>query len=227
MNTTKILYSTVFILVVFAFIFHVTAMGYHHWKKAIARIPNAGRRNETTIGLFTRCIPSATNRTEICFPNKYPMNVSCDWTDCLPRTSNGGCQCDFLPSTKGIAVCTIIASIFLGLSIIPLFIRSINTKKKNLIGVCLNFFPIVLLLLAFILILVALILVGSYLSRDIMHAIRTRNIVIDLDSLRHAARRDYEIRVDWSTGLEIIALVLTFFSFILYSIIVFKIDRSP
>ncbi|CAF3946596.1 unnamed protein product, partial [Rotaria sordida] len=49
----------------------------------------------------------------------------------------------------------------------------------------------------------------------------------DLDSLRQRARDTHEIRIDWSTALEIVALVLTFFSFILYSIFVFKIGRSP
>ncbi|CAF4181301.1 unnamed protein product, partial [Rotaria sordida] len=90
-------------------------------------------------------------------------------------TSIESCQCDFLPSTKGIAACTIIASIFLGLSIILLFIHSINISENYSIGVCLSFFPFILILLAFIFILITLILVGSYLSRDIMYVVRLAN----------------------------------------------------
>ncbi|CAF1051371.1 unnamed protein product [Rotaria sp. Silwood1] len=227
MHKAKIFYFTVFTLVVFAFIFHATAMGHHHWKKATANIPVPGRFIETTIGLFTRCIPSETNQTETCFPNKYPMSDNCyNWTACLPRNPNEACQCDFLPSTKGIAACTIIAAVFLGLSIIILFIHSINTSETYSIGVCLSFFPLILLLLAFIFILIALILVGSYLSRDIMQTFRTPNNVNNLDDLRNLAANAYEIRIDWSTGLEIIALILTFFSLILYALFVFKIGRS-
>ncbi|CAF5202117.1 unnamed protein product, partial [Rotaria magnacalcarata] len=39
-------------------------------------------------------------------------------------------------------------------------------------------------------------------------------------------RRIYTVRIGWSTGLDIIALVLTFFSFILYNVFVFKVGRS-
>jgi hypothetical protein len=166
----KIFYFSVFVLVVFAFIFHINAMGHHHWKKATAR---QNPQNYTTIGLFTRCIPSENNKTETCFPNLYPGNTACNWYDCLPRAALDTCQCDFLPSTKGIASCTIIAAVFLGLAILILFIHSIKTTETRSIGLFLTYFPVFLLLLAFIFILIALILVGCYLSRDIMYTFRT------------------------------------------------------
>jgi hypothetical protein len=169
----KILYFSVFILVVVAFVFHVTAMGHHHWKRADGINATQYGFNHTTIGLFTRCTPAEDNKTETCFPNKYPTGGSCVlWNACLPRISNASCQCDFLPSTKGIASCTIIAAIFLGLAIIILFIHSINTSETRSLGLILGFFPLLLLLLSFIFILIALILVGSYLSRDMMHIVR-------------------------------------------------------
>lgn len=172
---TKIFYFSVFILVVFAFIFHVTAMGYHHWKKAEARnttFSTAYGINFITIGLFTRCISDPTYKMETCVPNIFPNTKSCGTlNDCLARTSNTSCSCDFLPSTKGIAACSIIAAIFLGLTIIILFIDSISTSKTRTIGLFLGFLPLILLLLAVIFILIALILVGSYLSRDIMQII--------------------------------------------------------
>ncbi|CAF2624808.1 unnamed protein product [Rotaria sp. Silwood2] len=228
MHKAKIFCFTVFTLVVFAFVFHVTAMGHHHWKKATAKNTTVDDLNEITIGLFTRCTPSKTYQTETCVPNKYPRNNDCFiLNECLRRTANESCPCDFLPSTKGIASCTIIASVFLGLSIIILFIHSINTSETNSLGLLLSFFPLILLLLAFIFILIALILVGSYLSRDMMHALREQNLSNDLSLLRQTAADRYTIRIDWSTGLEIIALVLTFFSFILYNVFVFKIGRSP
>ena len=170
----KIFYFTVFILVVFAFIFHITAMGHQHWKKATSKYNNSAI-NYTTVGLFTRCQPGYNATTEICFPNKFPLNEGCtSWNVCISRTQNDSCQCDYLPSTKGIAACAIIASVFLGLAIIILFIHSINTSETRSIGIILGFFPLFLLLLAFIFILIALILVGSYLSRDIMHLVRTQ-----------------------------------------------------
>jgi hypothetical protein len=166
----KLFYFSVFILVVFAFVFHINAMGHHHWKRATARNDT---RNLTTIGLFTRCIPSEYNKTETCFPNIYPGNTSCQWSDCLSRAMNDTCQCDFLPSTKGIASCAIIAAVFLGVSIILLFIHSIKTTETRSIGLFLAIVPLILLILALIFILIALILVGSYLSRDIMYTFRT------------------------------------------------------
>jgi hypothetical protein len=168
----KLFYFGVFILVVFAFIFHVVAMGYPHWKQADARnytIGNTYNLNRTTIGLFTRCIPSDAYKEETCFPNLFPKNANCSVQgDCLTRPSNPSCSCDFLPSTKGIAACAIIAAIFLGLAIIILFIHSVNTSETRSLGLFLGLFPLLLLLLALIFILITLILVGSYLSRDVM-----------------------------------------------------------
>ncbi len=172
----KIFYFGVFILVVFAFIFHVTAMGHHHWKVARAKngtgISTYGL-NYTNIGLFKRCTPLYTGET--CFPNVYPSNKNCSFGQCSFPNLYPSCSCDFLPSTKGIAACAIIASIFLGLAIIILFIHSINTSETRTMGLVLGLFPLILLLLAFIFILITLILVGSYLSRDMMEIVRLSN----------------------------------------------------
>jgi hypothetical protein len=168
----KIFYFGVFVLVVLAFVFHVTAMGHHHWKKATNRNTTLGT-NSTTIGLFTRCGQDGISRRETCQPNVFPKNnVNCTSLDmCLLRNATSRCSCDFLPSTKGIAACTIIAAVFLGLAIIILFIHSINTSETRSLGMILGLFPLILLLLAFIFILIALILIGSYLSRDMMHIV--------------------------------------------------------
>jgi hypothetical protein len=174
----KIFYFSVFILVVFAFIFHVTAMGHSHWKKATANngtgsglIIGNSLISQTTIGLFTRCITTNITNQETCFPNVFPSNNSCNYTaNCSQAGSS--CSCDYLPSSKGIAACAIIASIFLGLAIIILFIHSINTAETRTIGLVLGLFPLLLLLLAFIFILITLILIGSYLSRDMMEIVR-------------------------------------------------------
>jgi len=172
----KIFYFSVFIFVVFAFIFHVTAMGHHHWKKATVRDTASGTAygfNYTSIGLFTRCEPADGFRLETCFPNMYPMNDSCNpRTTCWAKDPDSSCACDYLPSTKGIAACTIIAAIFLGLAIIILFVDSINTKETRSVGLILSLLPLILLLLACIFIFIALVLVGSYLSRDIMTLVR-------------------------------------------------------
>jgi hypothetical protein len=170
----KIFYFSVFILVVIAFIFHINAMGHHHWKMATTKNVLVTGFNFTTIGLFTRCVPSDTNKTETCFPNLYPTAPGYyQWSSCIGRSNTDLYQCDYLPSTKGIAACTILAAIFLGLAIIILFIHSIKTTESRAVELFLGLFPLFLLLLAFIFILIALILVGSYLSRDVMHIIRT------------------------------------------------------
>jgi hypothetical protein len=170
----KIFYFSVFIFVVIAFIFHINAMGHHHWKMATAKNIATTGFNFTTIGLFTRCVPSESNKTETCFPNLYPTSGGCTrWSDCLGRSGNDACQCDYLPSTKGIAACTIIAAIFLGLAIIILFLHSIKTTASRAVELFLGLFPLILLLLSFSFILIALILVGSYLSRDVMYIIQT------------------------------------------------------
>ena len=173
----KFFYFTVFVLVVFALVFHLTAMGHHHWKRAEARNATYGNRyffNSTTIGLFTRCIPAEdTLAVEQCFPNRFPMNYSCNPLNaCLAKTPNEACRCDFLPSSKGIASCAIIASVFLGLALIILFIHSIKTSETRSLGLILSLLPFIFLLLAWMFILTTLILVGSYLSRDIMHLVQ-------------------------------------------------------
>ncbi|CAF3570808.1 unnamed protein product [Adineta steineri] len=196
-------------------------MGFPHWKKAVARNETAADLNYgftyTYIGLFKRCIPSPDSKAELCFPNLYPKTDGCgSYLDCVYQT-NSNCSCDYLPSTKGIAACAIIASIFLGLAIIILFIHSINTSETRSIGLVLGLFPLILLILTFIFILITLILIGCYLSRDIMTLVRYYpDTSSDLSTLRSRARDAYKVRVDWSTGLEIISLVFTFLSLILY-----------
>ncbi|CAF1043968.1 unnamed protein product [Rotaria sp. Silwood1] len=157
----------------------------------------------------------------------FPTNTSCNYrTDCWLRESNPSCPCDYLPSTKGIAACAIIAAVFLGLTIIILFIHSINTSETRSLGMLLSLLPLIFLLLSFIFILIALILVGSYLSRDVMYLVFQSNNNFDLGVLRDRAREAYKVRVDWSTGLEIISLFFTFLSLILYMAFVFKFGRA-
>ncbi|CAF1568381.1 unnamed protein product [Adineta ricciae] len=229
MEKAKILYFGVFIMVVVAFIFHVTAMGHNHWKKANLRngtVPAGGFSDPVSIGLFTRCQTSNSTRGESCAPNLFKSDVNCTISNCLSRFANPSCSCDYLPSTKGIAACAIIASIFLGLAIIILFIHSINTSETRSIGLILGLFPLLLLLFAFIFILITLILVGSYLSRDIMSILGESRGITDIPTLRDLTRDNYKVRVDWSTGLEIISLFFTFVSLVLYSAFVFKFGRS-
>jgi hypothetical protein len=169
----KLVYFGAFLCVVIAFIFHVTAMGHHHWKYAFYRENASLGFNFTSIGLFTRCEPSFFAKTETCFPNLYPRSDFCfSQGQCLPRAGNDTCDCDFLPSTKGIAACAIIGAIGLGMALILLFMQSINESQSRLIGLLYGILPLVFIALAFIFILIALILVGSYLSRDLIHLAR-------------------------------------------------------
>ncbi|CAF0776289.1 unnamed protein product [Rotaria sordida] len=118
--------------------------------------------------------------------------------DCQQRASNPYCPCDYLPSTKGIAACTIIAAIFLGLTIIILFIHSINTSETRSIGMFLSVLPLILLLLAFAFILTALILVGSYLSRDVMYLVYRSTDTVDKLNIKtgHSPVIDSSILLD-------------------------------
>ena len=174
MNKAKIIYFTAFLCVVIAFIFHVTAMGHNHWKVANKKNELEGFHEIKTIGLFTRCSFTNATKGESCVPNMYPKNTSCLYSfHCVQSNPPADCSCDYTPSTKGIAACTIIASIFLGSALIILFVHSIGSTNSRVIELLLGYLPLLQLLLAFIFILIALILVGSYLSRDFMHMVRT------------------------------------------------------
>lgn len=247
MNKAKLLYFTVFIIAVAAFIFHVTAMGHHHWKYIKGKNITETGFNRTTVGLFMRCLPTDNSYVETCFRNTFPRhNTTCRWFHCQNRNLTDACGCDFLPSTKGIAACAIIASVFLGISIILLFVHSVKASETRAAGILLGFLPLILLLLAFIFILITLILVGSYLSRDIIAVFETLNCKSPdrkpegkyahcsvsfadnqaLATLRQKTSDAYDIRIGWASGLEIVALVLTFLSLILYSLFVFVMGRK-
>lgn len=43
-------------------------------------------------------------------------------------------------------------------------------------------------------------------------------LALDLDDLRERVERSYDVRIGWASGLEIVALVMTFFSLILYGL---------
>ena len=179
MSKAKFLYFTVFVLVAFAFVFHITAMGFHHWKEATSpKNRNMSAVNLKSFGLFTRCLQSNGTRGYGCEPNLFPDQVlqQCPYNICSIRRENDDCACDYLPSSKGIAACAIIAAVFLGLALILLFIQSINeASESRLIAVFFGFIPLFLLLLTWIFILITLILVGSYLSRDVMFMERQAN----------------------------------------------------
>ena len=49
---------------------------------------------------------------------------------------------------------------------------------------------------------------------------------MDVIEFREYTRLLFQVRVDWSTGLEIIALFFTFLSLVFYSAFVFKFGRS-
>ena len=51
-------------------------------------------------------------------------------------------------------------------------------------------------------------------------------VLDDLNTLRNRAKEYFSIRIGWSSGLEIIALVLTFVSMLLYGAFVGKFSRS-
>ncbi|CAF1615726.1 unnamed protein product [Adineta ricciae] len=227
MHVAKIVYFTVFVLAIMAFIFHATAMGHHHWKHVTGTNITLTGFNRTTIGLFMRCVPSDTLYTEVCFPNTYPvLHRACKWSDCQNKNLTENCGCDYLPSTKGIAACTILAAVFLGISIILLFIHSIRTNETRVAAILLSFLPLILLLLTFIFMLIALILVGSYLSRDMMAIYRTIFDNESWEDARKIATQSYSTQIGWASGLEIIALVLTFLSFVFYCLFVFKLSRT-
>lgn len=248
MGFAKTFYFALFILAVTALIVHLIAMGQNHWKQADAK-PNQlpdflYGRNRTTVGLFTRCEPDDLAQVETCFPNLYPGTESpCfSWTDCQPREYNATCQCDFLPSTKATAACAIIAAIFLGLAVILLFLQSISSSESRILGLLFGFVPLILLFLAFVFMLITLILVGSFLSRDVIHMGDTELgtaqtlssnwmyssllLGLNLTYLRPRVAERYNVRIGSSAGLEIAALILTFFSFVLYVMYVFKIGRA-
>lgn len=237
-NRAEILYFSAFSLAVFSLVFHLTAMGHPNWKEARRIDGSIEVNSRINIGLFKRCYRRNSIHSEICELNIFPRNDSCfSYFDCLLENVDPSCRCDFLPSSKGIAASTILSAIFLGSAVILIFFQSIKTSESRFFRIILGFIPAFLLLFTWIWMLIGLILVGSYLSRDLMHVLRFEtgffsflfsakvflcfSSVFDRNLLLERVQNNFRVRVGWATGLEIIALVLDFFAWLLYSIFVF------
>jgi len=251
LEITRIYLSSGILLVAMTLVFHLIAIGYPRWKVyEHRRTPN-----ETMfIGLFHRCenrlvnVIGTTNRYyPICDENRYlppdrnlsdiihryPLNE----TPRLCNVAGNPYRCDYSPITKGLISTTILAACLLIFSLLLIYLHLLINQFKYKTHLLIAGITIALLLLAFLFILTTLILLGSTMSFDLFefrYNFRSRLLERQRQnrtngfeqSIRQAAASDYDIRLDWSAGLEIIALVLTSFTLVSQILYLFSTYRN-
>ncbi|CAF3336200.1 unnamed protein product [Rotaria socialis] len=233
-----------------AFIAHITAMAYPRWKIYEHRSESS---KTIFIGTYQRCesynYPITANLSTthlICYDNKYFFK---DNEECTKEASAlllnekqkicnvnaNKCHCDYSSIGKGLISCTIISAIALGLSLLLIFLHILINEFKYKIHIYIGIITLCLLFLGFIFILITLILLGSTMLHDLHQYVynldfyshenasiqhnRTQNILT-------TAAKDYEIRLDWSGVLEIIALILSSFTIVTQAIYLFFTHRN-
>ncbi|CAF0893211.1 unnamed protein product [Didymodactylos carnosus] len=76
------------------------------------------------------------------------------------------CTCNYLPSTKGLQWCCILAAIFMILGLLLLYLKLIAIPQHDMLAFLLNFTPILFIFFSILFMLTTLILIGAYLRRD-------------------------------------------------------------
>ncbi|CAF1466807.1 unnamed protein product [Adineta ricciae] len=252
LETSRFFISTSLFLITLTLIFHFVAMGYPRWKTSERR---TGSENTITVGIFQRCenqlisISAMKNKSySICDDNKYnfPGNKNCRKSDKsepnsdihrLCHQTNNPCQCDYSSITKGLISCTIIAACTLSLSFLLIFSHIIINPYKYQVHLYITIVTVFLLLIGLIFIFIALILLGSSLNYDLyQYHYNLKNRMEEADTQQekdviranvteHAAK-NFNTRLDWAAGLEIIALFLTSFTLIIQAVHLVCIHRN-
>lgn len=114
---------------------------------------------------------------QICRPNRYMRYTSDKFPACYHIRRNcavhqqaqlpEGCLCRYLPSVRVLQWLSIVAAIFLVLGLLLLYFKTITSPQNDSAVFVLSYGPFLCFLLAFILIVTTLILLVSYLRRDI------------------------------------------------------------
>ncbi|CAF0892986.1 unnamed protein product [Didymodactylos carnosus] len=214
-----IIITLALLLGIAALIFHFLAMFTKRWKVAIPKgVQNISNNNPHYYGFIYRHLCSSL--TKVVHP----------------------CTCDYIPSTKGLQWCCILAALYLILGILVLYLKLIAAPQNASAAFLLGFVPVSLIFIALLFMLTTLILVGAYLRRDeyedydvILSSIPAEESVnyyrltqyFKLNNKQNALykqaqtefkayhQNNYDAHIGWSTSFEIVAFVLTFLVFML------------
>ncbi|CAF1555585.1 unnamed protein product [Rotaria magnacalcarata] len=236
-------------LLTITFIIHIIAMAHPRWK-----IYEHRRESSKTIFIGTHQRCESYNRTIttnlsgtslICYDNKYcfqdnhncanaSFSLPCNERQKICNYNQNKCACDYSPIGKGLISCTIISAIALGLSLLLIFLQMLINEFKHKIHIYVAIITLCLLFLGFIFILITLILLGSTMSYDLHQYVYNLDLCTRADALTccnrtrilKEAAEDYEIRLDWSSVLEIIALILSSFTIVTQAIYLFFTHRN-
>ncbi|CAF0789700.1 unnamed protein product [Adineta ricciae] len=251
LEISRIYLSTGVLLAVLTLIFHMIAVGYPRWK-----IYEHRRNPSETlfVGLFHRCenqlltVVSDTNKIySICDENKYlpsKKNMSTIINKLKPNEVQRLCniagnpyRCDYSSVNKGLISSTIITACSISFAIILIYSHLLLNQFKYKTHLVIAMTTILFLFLAFIFLLITLILLGSTMSYDLFEyrynlnyrlaERKQRNLTNGLEqTIRQTVASDYDIRLDWSAGLEIISLVLSSFTLVTQILYVFSTYRN-
>jgi hypothetical protein len=251
LELSRIYLSIGLLLAILTLIFHLIAMEYPRWK-----IYEHRRTPSETIfiGLFHRCenqlitVVSDTNKIyPICDENRYlpyNKNLSTIIKKLQPQEATHLCNiagnpynCTYSSINKGLISSTIISAFTLSLSIILIYIHLLINQFKYKTHFIIAIITVSLLFLAFIFILITLILFGSTMANDLfeyrynlkyrlIEQKRRNSTDILKQTIRQTAASDYDIRLDWSAGLEIISLILSSFTLVTQILYLFSTYRN-
>ncbi|CAF0823098.1 unnamed protein product [Adineta steineri] len=251
LEISRIYLTAGLLLAILTLIFHMIAMGHPRWKiYEHRRTPS-----ETMfIGLFHRCenhlinVVNDTNKIySICDANKYlPENKNLtniikklhpNEIQRLCNVAGNSYRCNYSSISKSLISSTIISACTLSLSIILIYLHLLINQFKYKTHFGIAIITISFLFLAFIFILITLILLGSTMSYELFQyrynlnyrltTLKNQNLTNSLEqNIRQTASSDYDIRLDWSAGLEIISLILSSFTLVTQILYLFSTYRN-
>jgi len=266
LEAARIYVTVILILLTFALITHIIAMGYPRWKVIESTRSDAGT---IYIGLFHRCEDILKDRGES-ITNTKPYLI-CDYNYYLPRDSEANnstselcsssgntdqtCQglcnlrgnpekCDYMSQTKGLIACTCIAACTIGLALLITYTNLLINQFKYKTHLKVSFVALIFSILGFLAILTTLILIGSYMERDLweykenlINQVKTYKAQCDQrdcsitpedfeKNKKTKLRADWDVRLDFSAGLEIVSLIMTSFALITQILYLFRTLRS-
>ncbi|CAF2415216.1 unnamed protein product [Rotaria sp. Silwood2] len=251
LEISRIYLSTGLLLAIVTLIFHIIAMEYPRWKVYEHR----RNPSETMfIGLFHRCenrlINDVLNKTKIyliCDENKY-LSYNKNLSYVLNQVQSTEVQrfcniagnpyrCDYSSINKILISCTIISIFTLSLSIISIYLHLLINQFKYKTHLGIAIITISLLFIVFLCFLITLILLSSTMSYDLFEyrynlnyrlmKQKRQNLTNDFEqNIRQIAAIDYDIRLDWSAGLEIISLILSSFTLVSQILYLFSTYRN-
>ncbi|CAF3736944.1 unnamed protein product [Rotaria magnacalcarata] len=214
-------------LLTITFIIHIIAMAHPRWK-----IYEHRRESSKTIFIGTHQRCESYNHNHNCANASF--SLPCNERQKICNYNQNKCACDYSPIGKGLISCTIISAIALGLSLLLIFLQMLINEFKHKIHIYVAIITLCLLFLGFIFILITLILLGSTMSYDLHQYVYNLDLCTRADALTccnrtrilKEAAEDYEIRLDWSSVLEIIALILSSFTIVTQAIYLFFTHRN-